>query len=84
MAATNGNPDGEMRELLAAIADALDLPRSADPQGFDRREQLILSRVSWVVGAVQAVLDNPADSPRHATSALRGLTAGPLPYEVKS
>ncbi|MEW2610253.1 hypothetical protein AB0937_08585 [Streptomyces sp. NPDC047880] len=51
-------PDGPVRELLAAVLEALDIPHPATTGGAEAHDRLLNDRVTHVVVALRSVLDD--------------------------
>lgn len=70
-----------VRDLLAAIRDALDVPRPADYADERKFEVLQRERVMKAVGAIDAVLDDGL-SPKIMAGVLRDLVdENPVTYQ---
>jgi hypothetical protein len=74
-------PVSEVRDLLAAIRDMLDLP-STPPEFDEARTWLLRVRVSMVVGSINHVVDERGDVDALAGALRRLLEDHPVTYPV--
>ena len=73
----------EVRDLLSAIHDALDVPRAADYGERETRTDELQSRSAFVIGALRWTLGSHELDLGAPTQTIRGRAAEPLPYTAK-
>jgi hypothetical protein len=76
-------PAAEVRELLAAISEALTAPDPAPSEPYDCYEQLIATRAAWIRGVLKApAAGNLGDVAATAQAVREASRHVPVRYEV--
>jgi hypothetical protein len=79
---TDHIPRAEVNDLLAAVVEALDVGQAADIKDDAKAHQLLMTRVSFVSGALQYVLNKADSRLASATITVRRTAANyPVTYE---
>lgn len=73
------------QQVLAAIADALDVPLPASYDDRDKHRDLLMDRVARVRGVIGYLVSRPCEDPSHTVEALAECVADTPPtYPVRT